>query len=93
MKGKDFVCGKKSISKSINQLINKFIIFMRLCVLLRDKVCFENKGNRFRKRFLKRFNGSFITTPALSSFYIVKLAGILVIYIVLQHEKYVETFI
>ena len=89
MKGKDFVCGKKSISKSINQLINKFIIFMRLSVLLRDKVCFENKGNSFSKSFLKRFNGSFITTPALSGFHIVKLAGILVIYI----EKYVKTFI
>lgn len=91
--GKDFVCSKKSINKSVNQLINKFIIFMRLCVHLRDKVCFGNKGNSFRKRFLKRFNGSFITTPSLSGFYIVKLAGILVIYIVLQQEKYVKTFI
>lgn len=87
--GKDFVCSKKSINKLISQLINKFIIFMRLSVLLRDKVCFENKGNSFSKSFLKRFNGSFITTPALSGFHIVKLAGILVIYI----EKYVKTFI
>ena len=87
--GKDFVCSKKSINKLISQLINKFIIFMRLSVLLRDKVRFENKGNSFRKSFLKRFNGSFITTPALSGFHIVKLAGILVIYI----EKYVKTFI